>query len=683
MSKRRKHKSKFRWKDLTKRFSRASRKTNKTIGKVTEGVEGSFKKVERSVGDIFGTIFAIILPKSLRSRFGKLGKSKRAKKLGRRVGQMTDTVEKRFTKGASGFGEVLSFIGAILVPKSFRAGITKAGKGTLKAISGAFKSIGGLIKWILELILPKWAMNRLEQFGKSNKKALRNWTRFSSAWWKSRNFKSLAWSTPAIFLSLPLVTFLTMASVKTDGDKIVHYRRAAFEADKDGDTEMGDLFRLKLRQLGYLRIESQEYLAAAHIARQGDWEEAYRRMKLIAPLFSVEDYQAEISEITEEETATSDANVASNPSEVGQQQALDNATGHIFAHLWICQALLANNIQSATGSERWQTIEDHAKRALMLESDDIWAKYFLIKVDEHRGANVIDRMVALEEEHPQLRMDIMEYYFRIGKQKEGQAYARKLIGYVGLKAKRKRSPIDYIGWAAACQHMGRSRQAREVIFEGQSRFKDSLAVQRTIAKLLTAQVQQTSPTDEAFHDILRHAHIASPTSVAVANRFAERLLDEPARYQLLATELQRESQLGAIVMLIYGDKLAELGRWKEAEKSYLSATRIDNQSAQAYNNVAWIMGNTEPYRLDLALENINRAIALEAKPVFFETRGQIMLKQERWQDAADDLENALNGGISPTDTKNAHASLAIAYQKLGKHELAIAHRDMGKLLLSD
>ncbi len=58
-------------------------------------------------------------------------------------------------------------------------------------------------------------------------------------------------------------------------------------------------------------------------------------------------------------------------------------------------------------------------------------------------------------------------------------------------------------------------------------------------------------------------------------------------------------------------------------------------------------------------------------PYFRDTRGQILVKLGRYQDAIPDLEVALQ---APELAKDVHRALALAYEGLGLKDLAEAHR---------
>ena len=78
--------------------------------------------------------------------------------------------------------------------------------------------------------------------------------------------------------------------------------------------------------------------------------------------------------------------------------------------------------------------------------------------------------------------------------------------------------------------------------------------------------------------------------------------------------------------------------------------------------------------MDQALKISNTAIKQTpaATPHFFETRGQILYRLERFQDAIPDLERALE---VPALKPAAHKALAECYAKIGEAELARLHAE--------
>ena len=85
-----------------------------------------------------------------------------------------------------------------------------------------------------------------------------------------------------------------------------------------------------------------------------------------------------------------------------------------------------------------------------------------------------------------------------------------------------------------------------------------------------------------------------------------------------------------------------------------------------------MLGKGENAELEKAMEAVNRALSLKpGEHRFYETRGQILLRLERWQEAVKDFEFALNG---LPDLEAIHLGFATAYSALGEEELAQLHR---------
>ena len=158
------------------------------------------------------------------------------------------------------------------------------------------------------------------------------------------------------------------------------------------------------------------------------------------------------------------------------------------------------------------------------------------------------------------------------------------------------------------------------------------------------------------------------------NRLAARLTYEPFKVESLLKEMKEKKTVTANVFITAGELHLRGGRVQEAMKYFQEAIDYEPESGLAYNNMAWVMGNTAPKRLQAALVAANKAIEIEARPEFFETRGQLHLQLEDWEAARTDLETALRGVLVEADRLRAHSSLATIYKKLGKPELASAHQ---------
>ena len=112
---------------------------------------------------------------------------------------------------------------------------------------------------------------------------------------------------------------------------------------------------------------------------------------------------------------------------------------------------------------------------------------------------------------------------------------------------------------------------------------------------------------------------------------------------------------------------------ESAARSLTLAAKQLPRSGAILNNLAVALSLREDPKLDMALKVSNEAIAQtsNASPHFYETRGQILYRLERYDEAIGDLEVALREKkLAP----KAHEALAVCYDKVGDDVLAQLHR---------
>ncbi len=139
---------------------------------------------------------------------------------------------------------------------------------------------------------------------------------------------------------------------------------------------------------------------------------------------------------------------------------------------------------------------------------------------------------------------------------------------------------------------------------------------------------------------------------------------------LLQEQLTNGSNIGlahyVLGIYAYQEKNCEAARshFEQARKSMPSHPALSN-------NLAWVLSQSDPPELERALEIINLAIDQQPTELQFRhTRGSILVKMARWQEAITDLELALKG--SPHS--DLHAMLAQAYEMSGNPMMAAAHK---------
>jgi tetratricopeptide (TPR) repeat protein len=111
---------------------------------------------------------------------------------------------------------------------------------------------------------------------------------------------------------------------------------------------------------------------------------------------------------------------------------------------------------------------------------------------------------------------------------------------------------------------------------------------------------------------------------------------------------------------------------KNKARSFLEqAFKLNTKNLQIANNYAWMIATTEPYELDHALQIINEVIkAAPAEVQFYDTRGQILMRMGRYEEALVDLEMSLRA--TPT-SRTVHRALENCYRNLGMTDIADEH----------
>lgn len=439
---------------------------------------------------------------------------------------------------------------------------------------------------------------------------------FIVKWHNSRDYCRLAFSLPAIILSGLLFVPFTLSSLQTKHDKMVHYQLALLKANENNDVVQQTLCLQRLEQLGYHRQELAEFQTAMSIAMEGDYGAAYEKVSKIAPVES---------------------------------------PGFRFGHLWIAHALLEEKIDKLSRDEkqRWTLIDKHIQHAISLDSTCERTKRLKVEADIHfgRDAAAVEGMLEIASSYPEMHVALMRLYAREGDTASAKTHAQRVVSNFSDVPKQQSASMylaeaDRILEGGGLQPMGTT-------------------------KVALAQRSWTSMAMSAIDSALRLASRnrvsqALPSLIPVPERLG-RFNVEPAD----ATS-GRQYSVAAEKYLRDGDRFYLDEQYGQALEKYKSACKVDQDCAVAWNNIAWILSNIEPLQMEEALDAANRGLRIDDLARIRETRGQILLKLQRWQEAMSDLEKALNG--APRIRQSAHLGLAVAYEKLGDPQTATAHR---------
>ena len=114
------------------------------------------------------------------------------------------------------------------------------------------------------------------------------------------------------------------------------------------------------------------------------------------------------------------------------------------------------------------------------------------------------------------------------------------------------------------------------------------------------------------------------------------------------------------------------GQDQQADYHLNQAFELNPRMPEVLNNLAWHLAYADEPQLDRALELADKAVALRPTQIEIrDTRGQILLKLGRHQEALKDLLLAVR---QLPDRPEIHESLAKIYEHLGDADMAARHR---------
>jgi tetratricopeptide (TPR) repeat protein len=230
--------------------------------------------------------------------------------------------------------------------------------------------------------------------------------------------------------------------------------------------------------------------------------------------------------------------------------------------------------------------------------------------------------------------------------------------------------------------VGDGDSQRMVIDAWQHDFPDDKLVKQALAERarreVDEQLQAAKPdAQQLAQQIIRAAELGS--DLAQLHRqigviYQQRKSSPVAREAI--DGLKKSPKTPEIVLQVLGTHAVVDGEPVEASELLKRAVELEPKDAIAWNNYACSLLEIPSSDLKEALDAVGKALALAPEaPQFHETRGQVMVRLKKWQQAIEDLELAING---MPNSKTIHRSLADAYTAIGQNDLAAIHREQAK-----
>ncbi len=539
-------------------------------------------------------------------------------------------------------GRAVAALGRLCLPEAvrealanFMGGLSAVPARLLNALLHASEALNldRPVLWLIWLLQPLW--RPIAALGG-----------FLYGWFVTRQWFAMRWGLPALVLLLPLALMSGYSWWIGNGAVISRYQADVKAALASQDYERAQLFERKLAQLG-VDTELTEYRTALALAEEEKLEQAFERMQLLAP---------------------------------------EDRPGYPSAHYWMVQQLMSGKLVQAElladNDESRRLAKIHLDHLETLEIASEYLQYlralWLAQGNQlAEAATVLEPLVAIM---PNAAFESMRIHLALENTDRARRDARTLVTHMTTQVQRSAQlqPADYQQWLAAEEVLGNLKQMRTLLDEWIAIEPDSPEVQKALATVCRREAAQMLrdplPDPKQIVELwLRAAELDQADdslSSLVGTLYRDRDLQPIYEKVLVAL---RESPLTPSALLVaVGTEAAIAEQYLDAREFLAVAVERDDTNPVAWNNYGLVLSEGEDAQLEEALTAVNRALAIAPNEHRFrETRGQILLKLGRWQQAVDDLEFALNG---LPDLAAIHVSLAKAYEALGSEELAELHR---------
>lgn len=514
----------------------------------------------------------------------------------------------------------------------------------LVAVAAVSRLLVGAFLWLAEVLNLDGVIARLVYWTRPLWYPCAALVGFVVAWFVTRSRRQLAWGIPLVLVLVP-VAWITAERVLWGKTRIAEKYRVAVAAARDEKAyERMQLFERKLTQLG-VNTELTTFNIALGLAKAGNVDEAYERMRAIAP---------------------------------------QDRPGFANAHLWIVQNILANNIHVPVEQGR-ALVTAHLAHvdSLGIKSPDLDLLRAYCAAYCGQSAEAAELLKPFVDSHPSAAIDRMRLDLLLNRPEEARQDAAIVEDFMQRSKRGGRSMTsdDYRWWCIAEELLAHQAHLRAALADWLKLDPGNQEAREMASRVNLDQIARS------FAD-----RTADPNQIAAAIRdlFAAGSISSEAQGRMFALYRNRQANpavtaafenlvqstdLPPMLTEFLGTAAAADGNWNAARRLLEQAVHESPEKAAAWNNLAYALLK-QGADLGQALAAAEKAVQAEPNNHHFrETRGQVFIKLERWQEAVDDLEFALNGIPQAT---GIHASLAEAYQMLGNSPLATSHRQLAQ-----
>jgi Flp pilus assembly protein TadD len=361
---------------------------------------------------------------------------------------------------------------------------------------------------------------------------------------------------------------------------------------------------------------------------------------------------------------------------------LDHA-GYLPAHLFIAQALMARTNLTRRDI---QTAEQHLNHVIShdpssLDANQLLAQTYIQTAQWELASERLREVVSVRPETSLLLAAVLK---QRGDQLGARSWAERAAKFhrEKVEAAKVDLPTSRLAWAEATMMLEDYAGAFSILEAGYKLSGDKLYM-RPLGEICAAWVSwvmQNKPDDvESRVSLVQQGLQYDPENEILIRQLVQlsqlRTAEAgPARETL--DRMLAQGQSAAILHFALGVDCWGRGQSEMARNHFALSYEAAPQMPDIANNMAMILAVGDPPDLPRALAIIQSVLEkLPNNPNFRQTRGIILVKLGRWQEAVPDLEYALPLLASKRST---HEALAQAYTGLGLTELASRHQQLAQ-----
>ncbi|HOX57640.1 MAG TPA: tetratricopeptide repeat protein [Candidatus Paceibacterota bacterium] len=357
--------------------------------------------------------------------------------------------------------------------------------------------------------------------------------------------------------------------------------------------------------------------------------------------------------------------------------------GYLPAHLFVAQTLLAKTnvtMQEIGAAER------HLKHVVQLDPQSIAANDLLGRVYVRRGRWELaeKHLSEVVSTKPDTALLLAAVFKAQGDNLAARSWAERAARYhrEKVEASKLDLPASRLAWADALAMAEDYSAALLVLEEGWRQFQNKayLSPMGEVCAIWVDVMARRNPQDLTSRITLiqRGLECAPQNETLLRHLISLTHLQGPeaATARDMLTSMLAQGKATAILHFALGVDAWQHGRLAEARQQLALAYDAAPHLPYVANNLAMILLVGDKPDLPQALAIIESVLEkYPDNPSFRDTRGQILARSGRPQEAIADLEYALP---SLSSKRATHAALAQAYRALGLREMASNHEVLAK-----